>query len=88
MYVFRNKKQHFSFFPEEGLCDLFLSVCLHIAARQRSLLFDQRRVRPFSAGALTEHSIGPPSYYSLSDEHSVVEREREERNGEVVRDTT
>jgi hypothetical protein len=31
-----------------------------IAARQWGLLFDERRDRPFSVGALTEQDSGPP----------------------------
>jgi hypothetical protein len=40
------------------------SVCVpvlpHIAARQQDLLFNERSVRPFNAGALTERSSGSP----------------------------
>jgi hypothetical protein len=58
-----------AYFPKVGLCEL---LCLrvspaHVAARQRGLLFDERMDRPFSAGALTEQSSGPPTCHTETD---------------------
>jgi hypothetical protein len=46
-----------AYFPKVGLCDLVPNSMSHsIAARQRGLLFDERRDRLFTVGALTKQS--------------------------------
>jgi hypothetical protein len=55
----------------------------HIAARQRGPHFDEKRVRPFNVGALTEQSSGPPPPPPPSQAETECCEETEDK--EVVR---